>query len=148
MKHERLAGVLRSGRRPRWRIACATVVGLTGISVMVLPATVAQAAVGLVTNCSGSVSTPGSLPYEVANSNPGDTIGIAMSPNCTSIPVGGSTIVISHDLNILGTQSGNLAVVGDGTASVFAVTSGTVDIAHLTVEGSSTRGPWTSPTWW
>ena len=82
MMRERLAGVLRSGRRPRGRIACATVVGLTGISVMVLPAGVAQAAVDSVTNCSGSISTPGSLPYEVANSGTGDTIDFALSPNC------------------------------------------------------------------
>jgi len=138
MIHELLAGVLRSGRRPRWRIACATVVGLTGISVMVLPATVAQAAVDSVTNCSGSASTPGSLPYEVANSGPGDTINFLLSPNCTSISMGGTPIVISHDLDINnGNRSGNLAVVGNGTAQIFVVTSGTVDIEGLTIEGGS-----------
>jgi hypothetical protein len=39
-----------------------------------------------VTNCSGSASTPGSLPYEAANAGPGDTVTFALAPACSTKP--------------------------------------------------------------
>src|SRR3974390_1372176 len=101
MIRERLI-VVRSGSRAGWRIASVVVIGLAGASVIALPAQVAQAATDTVTNCSSSSTTVGSLPYEVAHAGSGDTINFALSPACSTIMLGGGTIVITKDVSILG----------------------------------------------
>src|SRR5215469_905348 len=82
-------------------------------SIIALPAHGAVAATDVVTNCSGSSSTPGSLPYEVANATAGDSITFALSPPCSTITVP-STIEISQNLTISGPGSASLNVSGGG----------------------------------
>jgi len=87
VQHEHASGTVRrvqvarslEGRHTGLRIIVAIVVGLTIFSVLAIPADVAQAATEVVTNCSGSSSTVGSLPYEVGNAASGDTITFALS---------------------------------------------------------------------
>jgi predicted outer membrane repeat protein len=108
------------------------------MSVAVLPATVASANPDVVTNCSGSPSVPGSLPYEVAAANPGDTVTFALSPPCSTITLA-STITISQDLTITGPGSGALAVSGNNAVGIFSVNSGvTATISGLTLQDGST----------
>jgi len=94
-----------------------------------------------VTNCSGSASTPGSLPYEVANAVSGDTINFALSPSCSVITLA-STIDIGANMIIAGPGANALAVSGGGAVGVFSVGSGwTVSIAGLTIDdGNSPAG--------
>ena len=127
---------------PRWRrlAAASLIVGITAASVAVLPATVASANPDVVTNCSGSPSVPGSLPYEVAAANPGDTITFTLSPACSTITLA-STITISQDLTITGPGSSVLAVSGDNAVGILSVNSGvTATISGLTLEDGSTGG--------
>src|SRR5579871_5099661 len=102
-------------------------------SIIALPAHGAVAATDVVTNCSGSASTPGSLPYEVANATAGDTITFALSPPCSTIAIS-STIEISQDLTISGPGSANLDVSGGGSVADFTVDSGvTATISGLSI---------------
>jgi len=115
---------------------------ILGATVAVLPTQVAGAATDVVTNCSGSASTPGSLPYEVANASLGDTVTFALSPLCTTITLG-ATITISDNLTITGPGSGALAIIGTGSQSDFTVGSAaTATISGLTIEdgGGSAGG--------
>jgi hypothetical protein len=125
----------------RFRVVTAClVVGLATFSVAILPAQVAQAATDTVTNCSGSVSVAGSLPYEVANASPGDTIAFAFSGPCRTITLT-STIDISKNLTITGPGANVLSVSGGGSTEIFDVAGGTVFISGLTIEaGNATNG--------
>src|SRR5271165_3594336 len=132
------------GRHPTRRIAAGIVVGLVGLSVVVLPPEVAQAATDVVTNCSGAPASVGSLPYEVANATSGDTVTFALSPACSTIMLsGGGTdqIQITKNLTITGPGAGLLTVEGDGGQSVFAVYGGdTATVSGLTVTGGGGGG--------
>ena len=106
----------------------------------VLPASAASLTV---TDCSGSLSDTGSLPYAVANASSGDTIEFDAGLSCpptSPIPLT-STIAISQDLTITGPGASTIAVSGGGTVGVFKVDSGTVTISGLTIEnGAGTYG--------
>ncbi len=125
----------RTGAGPRLRLATACLtVGLATFAVAVLPASVAEAGTDTVTNCSGSVSVPGSLPYEVANAGSGDTIVFALSPPCPTITLA-SQIVISEDLTITGPGASAVTVSGGGSVPIFGIPSGvTVAISGLTMD--------------
>jgi hypothetical protein len=100
----------------------------------VLPAPVAEAATDLVTNCSGSPSVSGALPYEVAHASPGDTVGFSLSPPCATITLT-TDINISEDLTVTGPGANTLAVTSSGDVSAFDVDSGvTASLSGLTVE--------------
>ncbi len=113
-------------------------IGLSAISVVALPAGTAGAATHVVTNCSGSPTTPGSLPYEAAAAASGDTITFALSPACSLITVA-SPVPIAG-LTIDGPGAGNLAVSGGGTTGVFVNgpdPSSTATLSGLTVENGN-----------
>ncbi len=138
----------RSKKRPfeaavsRRLVSTALAVGLATFSVAILPTSMAEAATDTVTNCSGSVSVSGSLPYEVSNANPGDTVTFALSPPCATITLT-SAIVISKNLTITGPGASTLAVSGGGSVSVLAVDSGvTAAISGLTIDDADdSTGP-------
>ena len=115
--------------------------GLVALAVVVVPAPRASAATDVVTNCSGSVSVPGSLPFEVANSGSGDTITFALSPPCATITLG-ATVDISRSLTVTGPGASSLAVEGTASGPVFSVDSGsTATISGLSIEnGGGTAG--------
>ena len=87
-----------------------------------------------VTNCSGSVASAGSLPYEVANASAGDTIVFASGLSCTgaSTVVLAAPITISQDLTIVGPGAQSFAVSGDDSVQDFFI-------------GSEILGPPSSP---
>jgi hypothetical protein len=114
-------------------VVAGLVVGLAAISVAVLPTQAAFAGTDVVTNCSGSAAVAGSLPYEVANANPGDDITFALSPACATISLT-STIDIAVNLTITGPSAGALAVNGNGSQPVFSLTSATATISGLSIE--------------
>ncbi len=129
----------RTGRRSRAqrrRAALGLAVLLATGAAVVLPPSVAQAATDVVTNCSGSASVPGSLPYEVANAGSGDTLTFALSPPCTTITPA-STIDIAKNLTIAGPGSHTVAVSGGGTREVFFISGGTVTISGLAIENGN-----------
>ncbi|HXQ62802.1 MAG TPA: right-handed parallel beta-helix repeat-containing protein, partial [Acidimicrobiales bacterium] len=110
------------------------VVTLATVAVVVVGPPVAEAATDTVTNCSGSASVTGSLPYEVAHAGSGDTIVFALSPPCATITLA-SAIVLSQNLTITGPGADTLAVSGGSSVTVFAVDSGITDsISGLTIE--------------
>jgi hypothetical protein len=113
---------------------------LTTLSVTILPAPVAQAATDTVTNCSGDLLVPGSLPYEVANADPGDTVAFSLSPPCATITPS-STIELSEDLTITGPGAGSLTVSGGGSIGVLAVDPGvTASISGLSIDNGIASG--------
>ena len=107
----------------------------------VLPARVAEAATDVVTTCSGSASTPGSLPYEVTNALSGDTIAFSVSCPTTSPIDLASTIDINENLTIGGPGPSTMVVSGGGSVEVFDVESGATaaTISGLTIEDGSTE---------
>ncbi len=117
-------------------------IGLSALSVVALPAGTAGAATDVVTNCSGSPATPGSLPYEAAAAASGDTITFALSPACSLITLTGPIPIAG--LTIDGPGAGNLAVSGGGASGLFVngtAPSSTATLSGLTLEnGNATSG--------
>jgi hypothetical protein len=95
-----------------WRVEVAFVLVLATIFTVVLPTEVASAATDTVTTCSGDASTPGSLPYEVANATSGDTITFSVACPASSPIVVGSPIEIGVNLTINGPGAGAVDVSG------------------------------------
>lgn len=125
-------------RRPG-RVAAGLLLLLAGLSGLTLTATPAAAATDTVTNCSGSSSDAGSLPYEVANAASGDTINFSVSCPASSPIVLSSTVDIATSMTIDGPGANVLAVSGDGNVGVFQVDSGvTATISGLTIEDGHT----------
>jgi hypothetical protein len=129
-------GRQRLGPHPASRLVLVPlVIALATVTVTVLPSQVAEAATDVVTNCSGSASVVGSLPYVVANASPGDTIDFSLSPPCPTITLA-SEIVLSQNVAITGPGASSLAVSGGGTVPVLSVPSGvTASISGLTMDG-------------
>jgi trimeric autotransporter adhesin len=103
----------------------------------------ASAASWTVTDCSGSPSDPGSLPYAVANSSGGDTItflsGLSCPPSSPILLT--SAIGIGHNLTISGPGAGTMAVSGSGTTDIFYIgLSTSVAISSLTIEDGYSTG--------
>ena len=103
---------------------------------------VALAGAFTVTDCSGSVSDTGSLPYAVANASAGDTITFEAGLSCPAAsPITlTSTLDITQNLTITGPGAAALAVSGGGTVGVVDISgAAVVGISGLTIEnGSST----------
>jgi hypothetical protein len=94
--------------------------------------------VDMVINTSGSALVQGSLPYEVANANSGDTIQFAASLNGATITLN-NTLDINKKLTIDGTGD-NITVNGGGNP-VFLIEGGvTADINALTITGGTGNG--------
>lgn len=113
----------------------ALVIGLSALSAVALPIGTAGAATDVVTNCSGSPTTPGSLPYVAAGAASGDAITFALSPVCSLITL--SSPIPIAGLTIDGPGSGDLAVSGGGATGVFVngpAPSSTATLSGLTVE--------------
>ncbi len=125
----------RPGARSGLRLAGAgLVVVFATAAVAVVGAPVAQAATDTVTNCSGSASVTGSLPYQVAHAGVGDSIVFALSPPCATITLT-SAIVVSENLTITGPGARALSVSGGGSVSVFDINSAVTDsISGLTID--------------
>src|SRR5208283_520492 len=100
-------------------IAASLVLGLATTSMVALPAQVAGAApTATVTDCSGSVSDTGSLPYAVLHATSGETITFAPAVTSCSPIVVTSTIDIAVNLTIDGPGPGSLAVSGGNAVGV------------------------------
>ena len=106
------------------------------VSFAFVPAQVAGAATDTVTNCNDSGS--GSLRQTVADASSGDTISFAMTPACSTITLTTGPIVLNTNLTIDGPGVNLLAVSGNGSYGIFQNSSGTVDIAGLTLESGGT----------
>ena len=124
-------------------VAVSLVTGLATLSVTAFAGPVAGATTDLVTNCSGSVSDPGSLPYEVANASSGDVITFAVAcPATTGQPLIAlsTTIAVATNLTIDGPGANALAV-GDTGGGVFSVAGGvTATISGFTIRGNAPAG--------
>jgi hypothetical protein len=91
-----------------------------------------------VTSFSGSAGVPGSLPFEVANAAPGDTIQFAASLQGETITLG-NTLDVNKALTIDGAGSG--ITVNGGGNQVFRIEAGsTVVINALTITGGAAGG--------
>ena len=135
-----------SKRVPRSAIKALTalflMMGLVAVSAIGLPAGKAGAATDSVTNCSGSPSVAGSLPYEVQNAAWGDAITFALAPTCNLITVA-HPISINESLSVQGPGADLLAVSGGGSSQIFNIAAGpyAVAISGLTIEnGNGTPG--------
>jgi fibronectin-binding autotransporter adhesin len=127
-------------RSRRLAVAASLTMVVGSLSMVVQPASVAAAATDAVTNCSGSGSVHGSLPYVVAHAGSGDTVTFAPVPACTSIEVA-SPVTIAGHVTIQGPGAGSLAVSGGGSNGVFVVQrNATATISGLTVENGASAG--------
>lgn len=111
---------------------------MTGaLAVAMLPllsARPAGAAVFTVTNCSGSATTVGSLPYLVQNASSGSTIRFPLIFGCNTIPLQ-STLTIGENLTIVGPLVTPLALSGGGSLRVLDVETGArVSLSFLAIE--------------
>ena len=105
----------------RFRMVIVVLSVLLGtVSSAVVAAPIAGAATDTVTNCSGSASADGSLPYVVAHAASGDTITFSPVPACTSISLAGPINLVGN-LTIAGPGASSLAVSGHGAVGVFIV---------------------------
>ena len=88
--------------------------------------------------------SPGTLRYEVAIANPGDTINFAASTNGKTIVVNNSSIEINKALDIEGNGAGKTTISGGGSTQLFLVDagdSGPITIGKLTLtDGQSDSG--------
>ncbi len=110
------------------------IVGTLG-SVLVQPA-LAGPLTDTVTNCSGSASDFGSLPYEVAHAASGDTISFSGScPSSSPITLSGTIDITTQDLTIQGPGAESVVVDGAGHTA-FYVNGMTATVSGLTVEDS------------
>lgn len=128
-------------RGARRLVGAALIVGAATFTIAILPAQVAHAATDVVTSCSGSASSSGSLPYEVANASAGDTVIFANNLSCPP----GSPIELSSpiaptqvDVTITGPGPSTMAVSGNNAVQVFTVSSGvSLAVSGLTIEDGS-----------
>ena len=122
------AGVLRSR-------ALTVVLGMAASGLVLAPGPMAGAATDTVTTCSGSASTPGSLPFVVDNAGPGDVIDFSVScPPASPIVLAG-TLTIGVDLSVVGPGADTVAVSGNNSSAVLLVAAGvTASISGITIE--------------
>ena len=118
------------GRRWNILLIAGVTIGLTTLSVAVLPLQIAGAAPLKVTNCNSAA--PARLVGAVSEATAGAAITFATS--CPTITVT-DAIYIDTNLTIKGPGAANLAVSGDNSTTVFWVaTAATVTISGLTIE--------------
>ncbi len=124
------------------KLVLSVIAGVGCVSASVFSAQVAGAATDSVTNCSGSPTHPGSLPYEVANASSGDTISFSVSCPASSPIVIGSSIKLKKPLVITGPGADRLVVSGNNAVRVFNISVGVqVALSGITVEkGSAITG--------
>ena len=115
-------------------------VGLAVFSAVVLPSQVAGAATDTVSNCRGSASVTGSLPYVVGHAGNGDTITFAVSCPASSPIKLRRTIDITTDLTIDGPGESSLRISGHHAVSPLDISSGvTATISGITIEQGRNR---------
>jgi hypothetical protein len=113
--------------------ALSLVLGL--ITAVVVPSSVAGAVTDTVTNCSGTATDAGSLPFAVQNANAGDTINFSVScPPASPIVLAG-TLDIDVNLTLQGSGPDVVAVSGNNSFPVISVPSGvTTSVSGVTIE--------------
>jgi hypothetical protein len=117
------------------RAALGLVLGLVASAAVVVPSQVAGATPDSVTNCDGSASDAGSLPFVVQNATAGDTVTFSVSCPPTAPIVLTTTLAIDIDLTIEGPGADAVAVSGNSALTVFSVASGvTASISGITIE--------------
>jgi hypothetical protein len=127
-----------SRRRVLFLLAGLTL-GATTVAVAVVPAQIAGAAGGTVTNCNDSGA--GSLRAEVLAATSGETISFALSPSCSTITLTSGLIDIATSVTIKGPGATTLAVSGNSSSAAFQVESGVIaTISGLTIEDGSSLG--------
>jgi hypothetical protein len=92
----------------------------------------------MVTNLNGSATVPGSLPYAVANANPGDTIQFAPTLTGGTITLG-NTLDVNKDLSIDG-RDNRITVNGGGHRVFLIQPKVAADINALTITGGAPSG--------
>jgi hypothetical protein len=99
-------------------------------------ATPASATSLTVTDCSGSPTDTGSLPYAVANASPRDTVTFESGLSCPpSSPITvSSPIAITQPITITGPGRNAVAVSGGDLTQVLVVQAGTVNLSGITIE--------------
>jgi hypothetical protein len=122
-------------------MAASVVLAVASFSEAILPTQAAEAATDTVTNCSGSVTDPGSLPDVIQNAGAGDTVMFSVSCPPSSPIVLADTVDIPVDLDIDGPGSSVVAVNGNGASTVFAVPSDvTATISGISIENGLSNG--------
>ena len=113
---------------------------LSGLAWVVPVARAGAASDDVVTNCSGSATSTGSLPAVVAAAGPGDTVSFAPDLGCSTISLT-APVALNEDLTLRGPGAGQLSVSGSGSSQVFTVAPGvTATLSGLTVENGG--GTW------
>jgi hypothetical protein len=92
----------------------------------------------MVTSLSGSAAVAGSLPFEVAAANPGDTIQFASNLQGGTITLA-NTLDVNKALTIDGAGS-NITVNGGGNRVFLIESTGVADINALTITGGAAPG--------
>jgi hypothetical protein len=88
-----------------------------------------------VTNNLDDARTAGSLRYEIAVAQSGDTILFDRSLKGQTIVLNGNELLINKNLTIQGLGAGNLAISGNNASRVFEVTAGAqVTLSGMTIE--------------
>ena len=133
----RLSG---GGRLTLSRVIGVTVIaaGALGVGSAAVVPGVAAAGSFVVTDCSGSPSDSGSLPYAIANATSGETVDFSVSCPAVSPIVVTSAMTMSQSLELTGPGAGDLVISGNNASRVFVVDPGvTADISGITVEDAS-----------
>jgi predicted outer membrane repeat protein len=114
------------------------VAGFVAAPVAALTPGVAGAAPVAVTNCSGSATVSGSLPYEVQRAESGQTLAFSVSCPPTS-PIRLSAVIdVTTDLTITGPGAGSVVISGGGTTAAIEVgLAGVLSISGVTIEDGS-----------
>jgi hypothetical protein len=121
------------------RLATTLVIaGFVAAPVTALTAGSAGAAPLAVTNCSGSVTVSGSLPYELQRAKSGRTLAFSVSCPASSPIELSSVIDITSDLTVTGPGATSMVVSGGGmTAAIDVGLAGALSISGVTVEDGS-----------
>ncbi|MGB7052642.1 MAG: choice-of-anchor Q domain-containing protein, partial [Acidimicrobiales bacterium] len=111
---------------------------LVAIPVTALTAGIAGAARVDVTNCSGSATVSGSLPYELQRAKAARRLTFSVSCPATS-PIELSTAIdITTDLTVIGPGASSMVVSGGGTTAAIDIgLAGALSISGLTIEDGS-----------
>jgi CSLREA domain-containing protein len=129
-----LASAHPAERRPKAKLSLRTLCA----SAVLLLATAAHAATVNVTDLSDNISSPptGSLRAALSSAGPGDIINFAVTG---TISLTGPLPAIAEDLTIIGPGASSLAISGNHLYGVFAVSSGIVSIAGLTIANANNQ---------
>lgn len=113
-------------------LAASLIAGICVSSVALLPARAAGAATASVSNCFGSASVAGSLPYQVANASSGDTINFSVTCPTSSPITLATSLNITKNVTIQGPGDGSVVVDGENLHG-FDMPGATLVISGLTL---------------